>query len=115
MDLNKRIRSANYTLMEKELLLNLVSEYKSIIDNKRTDSITNRRKQNIWSEITERFNRESSNGTYRSVYSLKHLYDNTKKKISAMSTEHKEIKVEVDLMKPENKLEFINTGNIKVN
>lgn len=76
---SKRNRSANYTTGEKELLLSLVSKYKDIIENKKTDGVSLNEKIKTWDDITREFNGQAPNSIYRSVESLKKFYDNQKK------------------------------------
>ncbi|KAG5867946.1 hypothetical protein JTB14_020466 [Gonioctena quinquepunctata] len=44
----KKKRSPNFTGREKSTLLNLIYTYKSIIENKRTDAVTWREKEDAW-------------------------------------------------------------------
>ncbi|XP_035435021.2 uncharacterized protein LOC118265871 [Spodoptera frugiperda] len=52
----KRKRAANWDSLEKNLLLNCVKEHISVIENKNTDTNTNKAKLRAWQKITERFN-----------------------------------------------------------
>lgn len=53
---DKRIRSANTTTAEREVILQLVQKYKDIIENKRTDAVTSLHKEKVWQKIASEFN-----------------------------------------------------------
>ncbi|KAJ8948080.1 hypothetical protein NQ318_008431 [Aromia moschata] len=74
----KRIRSTNYSLEEKNLLMTLVNELKHIIENKKTDAVTNSEKEKAWNKIANEFNAISPSGTFRDGQSLKKTYLNIK-------------------------------------
>ncbi|XP_045505310.1 uncharacterized protein LOC123701795 [Colias croceus] len=52
----KRKRSANWDSLEKNLLRSCVAEFVDVIENKNTDTNTNKAKNAAWKKITERFN-----------------------------------------------------------
>ncbi|GLV46111.1 uncharacterized protein CBL_07178, partial [Carabus blaptoides fortunei] len=72
-------RNANYTTDERILLLNLVNKYKKIIENKKTDAISVKQKNEIWSKKEKEFNTEAPNNVYRNDDSLHKYYINLKK------------------------------------
>ncbi|KAJ3665370.1 hypothetical protein Zmor_000867 [Zophobas morio] len=72
-------RSPNFTPEEKILLLTLVHDERDIIENKKTDAVSNRDKQNCWEEITRKFNSLSPGGFVRSSTCLQKFYTNKKK------------------------------------
>lgn len=76
----KRARSANFSNDEKILLLNLISNYKHIIENKKTDHVSSEEKNVAWNKIATEFNASAPNNTYRGVETLKKFYDNKKRK-----------------------------------
>lgn len=82
----KRKRGANYNADEKNLLLNLIFTRKNIIENKKTDMVNNKEKQNAWEQITKSFNAGLPNSEPRTVESLKKFYDNVKKKVRIDAT-----------------------------
>ncbi|KAG5870111.1 hypothetical protein JTB14_034675 [Gonioctena quinquepunctata] len=89
----KKKRSPDFTGREKSTLLNLIYTYKSIIENKRTDAVTWREKEDAWAKITSLFNASSPEGIPRAKDSLKKCYDNIKKnKRKEVAQEKTEIK-----------------------
>lgn len=52
----KRERCANFTSAEKKLLLQLSNKYKTILENKKTDGVTWRNKEDSWTKIENQFN-----------------------------------------------------------
>ena len=74
---NKRARKSNYTMEEKNVLLQLVSKY-TIIENKRTDAATNADKDEAWKALAEEFNSVSPANVKRDAISLKKAYQNLK-------------------------------------
>lgn len=75
----KRSRSVNYTYAEKNLLLNIVFKDKGILESKKTDAVTWRKKEEAWRRVADVFNANSRIGIHRDVSSLKKAYDNIKK------------------------------------
>lgn len=76
----KRTRSINYSQDEKQLLLDLMKNFKHIIDNKRTNTRANKQKEWVWHSICKKFNSIAPNNVHRSYYSLRKYYENMKKK-----------------------------------
>ena len=74
-------RAPNFTSREKSVLLNIVFNYKHIIENKKTDSITWREKDHCWTKLTSIFNSQNPENIARSKESLRKLYDNLKKNV----------------------------------
>lgn len=72
-------RSLNYSPQEKELLLNLILEYKEVIENKKTNGASSEEKNKAWEDVTKKFNAQSISLTHRSEESLRKLYKNQKK------------------------------------
>ncbi|KAG5868040.1 hypothetical protein JTB14_001732 [Gonioctena quinquepunctata] len=90
---SKKKRSPNFIGREKSTLLNLIYTYKSIIENKKTDAVTRREKEDAWVKITSLFNASSPEGIPRAKDSLKKCYDNIKKnKRKEVAQEKTEIK-----------------------
>ncbi|KAJ8913798.1 hypothetical protein NQ315_002704 [Exocentrus adspersus] len=67
----------SYSNQEKVFLINLIGKYKSVIENKKTDSNTTQNKQRTWEKIADIYN---SNFAKRSAKQLKKLWDNLKQK-----------------------------------
>lgn len=68
-----RKRQPNYSQFEKNLLLDIVRNYKSIIESKKTDKFVNRDKQEAWILVAEAFNAQNTNGIRRDESSLKKM------------------------------------------
>ena len=51
--------SANFTFLEKQILIRLLYDYKHIVEDKRTDKRTNKEKEKVGTEFTDRFNSEA--------------------------------------------------------
>nr|CAH7735093.1 unnamed protein product [Callosobruchus chinensis] len=73
-------RGPNYTAKEKSLLLNLVYNFKGVLENKKTDSTTWRQKDEAWDKITNYFNSQTTEYA-RTKESLRKFYDNLKKNL----------------------------------
>lgn len=86
---NKRSRSVNYTSEEKHVLLNIILKYKAIVENKKTDAVSNEQKMLGWKKIAEEFNATSPNLQPRTVESIKKFYDNKKKEVRKEVAEEK--------------------------
>lgn len=73
-------RSPNFTESEKEIFLTvLLPKYKEVIENKKTDALTNSEKAAAWLSLTLDFNTIST--VYkRTENNLKNLWDTLKKK-----------------------------------
>lgn len=84
----RRQRSSNYTPEEKTILLSLIAKYKDIIENRKTDSCSWKRKEQAWKIITAEFNNLNDN-KYRPIDSLKKCYKNSKKNIRKIVADHK--------------------------
>ncbi|KAG0442856.1 hypothetical protein HPB47_015546, partial [Ixodes persulcatus] len=73
-----RNRAPNFTEREKDALLDLVEEFKNIVESKTTDKITTKTKNRVWDRITLKFN--AVMGARREAHQLKKCYENIKKK-----------------------------------
>ncbi|RZB39753.1 Myb DNA-bind 5 domain containing protein [Asbolus verrucosus] len=80
-DKEKRQRAPNFSSDEKSLVLTLIYDKKHIIENKKTDGVTNNEKEQAWIIITDLFNAQSSAGIKRSVESMQKMYYNQKKQV----------------------------------
>lgn len=72
-------RLPNFSATEKMKLIQLIEEKKDIIENKKTDAISAREKEECWINLATQFNSTSIIG-HREVSSLKTCWDNLKKK-----------------------------------
>lgn len=75
---SKRIRSPNFTEKEKRLLLKLIFDRRTILENRDTSAAAQYQKKEAWMEVTAHFNKLSTVGTVRNVNSIRGLYDNLK-------------------------------------
>lgn len=73
---DKRKRSQNFSVEEKDKLLKLLLEHKETILNKKTDGTSNNAKASAWIEITTSFNESGS--LYRSKESLIKVWEKMK-------------------------------------
>lgn len=55
-DINKRKRSNNFTFAEKELLLKIALPRKSVLEDRTSNALTWKKKENSWEEIATLFN-----------------------------------------------------------
>ncbi|KAL3255526.1 hypothetical protein MRX96_017431 [Rhipicephalus microplus] len=77
-----------FTREERELLVNLVTRHKAVIENKRTDALTKRAKDSAWEKLTSEYN--SQPGIRRvTVAQLRKLWDNEKSKWKKKQSERK--------------------------
>ncbi|KAL3219102.1 hypothetical protein MRX96_050541 [Rhipicephalus microplus] len=77
-----------FTREERELLVNLVSRHKAIIENKRTDALAKRAKGSAWEKLTSGYN--SQPGIRRvMVAQLRKLWDNEKSRWKKEQSEEK--------------------------
>ncbi|XP_044746883.1 uncharacterized protein LOC123308333 isoform X2 [Coccinella septempunctata] len=71
-------RTANFSSSEEKLLIFLIKKYALVIRNKKTDSVSNKKKTAAWVEIEKEFN-DAGGEPYRSSLILKNKYLNLKK------------------------------------
>ncbi|KAK5648275.1 hypothetical protein RI129_003167 [Pyrocoelia pectoralis] len=82
-----RGRGANFSATEKQFVLSLVYKFKKVIENKKTDAVTNEEKQQAWLQITKEFNSSCPDGRRRDIQALKKFYANRKKEIKKIVAE----------------------------
>lgn len=75
---NKRSRGVNYTVQEKQILLELIDKYKGTIENKKSDSVHVKQKERVWEQLRNEFNGHLE-VTGRTVKQLRQYYDNLKR------------------------------------
>ncbi|CAH1109753.1 unnamed protein product [Psylliodes chrysocephalus] len=68
-------------MREKSLLIQLVEKYKNIIENKKSDAISWKDKDEAWVKISQQFNANCPENIHRKKESLKKTYENLKKNI----------------------------------
>ncbi|CAG5007374.1 unnamed protein product [Parnassius apollo] len=71
-------RSPNWPMSEKVLLVDLVAEHFSVVENKRTDAVTMKQKTAEWVKISEEFNSQTTFG-YRAAEKVKAQWESLKK------------------------------------
>lgn len=76
---SQRKRAQNFSEAEKMILVNLIQQYKNVLENKKSDAVTSKDKDKCWKILEHSFNSRSS-GQYRSSEVLKSCWDNLKKK-----------------------------------
>lgn len=74
-----RKRAQNFSEAEKICLINLIQQYKDVLENKKSDAVTSKDKDKCWKVIEHLFNSRSS-GEFRNSEVLKSCWDNLKKK-----------------------------------
>jgi len=57
---DRKIRSANLSVADKENIIELALKYRNIIENKKTDAVTAQDKETAWKKIAAEFNASSS-------------------------------------------------------
>lgn len=73
-------RSANFTEGEKTTLINLVCQFRNVLENKKTDAVSNQKKSEMWAKLAESFNATSGRSP-RDASSLRSKYDDLKKSL----------------------------------
>lgn len=72
----KMEKTPRYTQRERNMVLGYAAQYKDIIENKRTDAESNRKKDEVWRQIAKEFNARVYH--QRSSKQLRQLYKNMK-------------------------------------
>ncbi|XP_075154933.1 uncharacterized protein LOC142228399 isoform X2 [Haematobia irritans] len=72
----KMEKTPRYTQRERNMVLGFAAQYKDIIENKRTDAESNRKKDEVWRQIAKEFNARVYH--QRSSKQLRQLYKNMK-------------------------------------
>lgn len=81
-------KNIHFSEKEKEVLINICIKYKPIIENKRTDGVSNKQKNIAWDNIAKEFNASGVN-VPRSTKQLRTFYDNLKKRIKRQTADEK--------------------------
>ncbi|XP_071578866.1 myb/SANT-like DNA-binding domain-containing protein 3, partial [Temnothorax nylanderi] len=71
-------KNKHYTLMERKVFLQILNNYKNIIENKKSDSVTLKDKEIAWNEICNNYNTSTLISQERNVAQLKKLWTNLK-------------------------------------
>ncbi|CAK1550183.1 unnamed protein product [Leptosia nina] len=86
----ERVRASNFRKAETRLLTELVTKYKYIIENKKTDAVTNKDKEAAWGKIASSFNATTSGTATRSSKTLKLKYEAIKKATKKQMSCHRQ-------------------------
>ena len=73
----KKKRCANLQYNEKELLVDLITKHRSVVDCKATDTVSVKMKQEAWSSLANELNGISTSGINREPQQLKHVCKHT--------------------------------------
>ncbi|XP_069705064.1 myb/SANT-like DNA-binding domain-containing protein 3 [Periplaneta americana] len=81
-DSKKKVdRSPNFSKEERDMLVEIIlSNYKGIIESKKTDAATSADKEHAWREVASEFNSRNLSRPSRHWKSLKMCYENIKKR-----------------------------------
>lgn len=91
--MSKRLWGENFSQADKETLIFLItSTYRSVLENKKTDEVSNKEKAAAWARLSEEFN--AVGGAQRSALQLKKLWQNMK-----MSTRKNAAEAKISLFK----------------
>ncbi|KPJ15352.1 hypothetical protein RR48_01913 [Papilio machaon] len=103
---DKRKKQKPYSEYERQTLMQLVQQKIDIIENRRTDVITQKRKNDAWEDIRNKFNNSDNVSHKASVAQLKKMWQNLKsrardakaalaqKKLTDCGPAHPDIEVE---------------------
>ncbi|XP_071579991.1 uncharacterized protein [Temnothorax nylanderi] len=83
-----RIRAPNFSQDEKLILVSLIKKYKLIIENKRTDAVSVRDKEEAWLKILDEYNQQS-NCRPRDLGNIKNFWINAKKDAKKLYAKNK--------------------------
>ncbi|KAJ8962445.1 hypothetical protein NQ314_005741 [Rhamnusium bicolor] len=100
MDVEVSKRSRNFTDYDRNLLFELVIQYKHVLENKKTDGTSVKQKNEAWDEIPLKYN-SSCQTSPRNAKQLHALYDGIKKKarkIYMMTSEKENIKSAINVV-----------------
>ncbi|KAG5868870.1 hypothetical protein JTB14_033270 [Gonioctena quinquepunctata] len=101
---SEKKRAPNFSASEKELLANIISEFKAIIEYKKTDALTWRDTDTAWGKIIDIFNSQNPEGVHRSKDSLRKSYDNLKRALRKDIADEKKELYETGGGLPESKI-----------
>ncbi|KAI5750621.1 hypothetical protein M8J76_017148 [Diaphorina citri] len=79
--MSKRERGTNFNRKEKRVLLGLIREYYNIVENKKTDKISSKLKEDTWEEIARRHNASGTAASIRETKQLRTFYDNWRRRV----------------------------------
>ncbi|KAI4466137.1 hypothetical protein MML48_3g00005953 [Holotrichia oblita] len=82
------VKNIHFTEAEKDAIINISIKYRNIIENKRTDGISNKQKNIAWENIAKEYNALGIN-VIRTSKQLRTFYDNLKKKLKRRCADEK--------------------------
>jgi hypothetical protein len=83
-----KFRGSNFSAAEKESALACIESYRSVVECKKTDSISAKEKEEAWSLISNHFN-ALPHVSKRSAKQLRLWWDNQKKRSRSRMADHK--------------------------
>lgn len=89
MKQEKKGRTKNFTEAEKMLLIELVQERCRILENKTTNNVSIKEKEDCWENLRMNF-MSRSKGVIRTVQSLKTCWENIKKRTKKQYADEKQ-------------------------
>jgi len=69
----KKVRSSNLSYAEKCLLVELCYKYQGVVENKKTDALNAKMKEDGWRQLTADFQAQAVGGTKREWLQLKNV------------------------------------------
>lgn len=85
---SKRNRAVNFVPKEVRLLVDTCIKYANIIENKRTDAVTWKQKNECWEKITAEFN-ASTESVHRDTKTLRLKYECAKRQLKNKKSKNK--------------------------
>ncbi|ERL91730.1 hypothetical protein D910_09057 [Dendroctonus ponderosae] len=82
-------RCPGFSGEEKVLIATVCAKYKHIIENQKTDHVSNEAKNKIWEKIATEVNATAVNATHRTSEALKRFYENRKREVRKIVAEEK--------------------------
>lgn len=86
--MKEKKKRVNFTVEERQLLIKLVEKFKQTVENKRTNGVTPKEKDQAWEKLSFEFNSEGVN-IFRSKDQLKKFWANVKQTERANAAEEK--------------------------
>lgn len=83
-------RIPNFSPGEKQSLMRILVKHANIIEDKKTNKVSNDDKTGVWKRVTEEFNITAPILCYRTLEQLKRLYENKKKELRKKLGENKQ-------------------------
>lgn len=90
----RRKRSSNWLRSEKELLISLVELHYNVVEIKRTDGDTMKKKIKQWKIIANQYNNSRTNHCSRTGENLKAQWESMKKAARKDAANHRKLKIQ---------------------